>query len=277
MIKLKTYEEFNWSPESSTIAGYVFSLLAAKIGSKLLLKKKERDSVKKMMKNSIYTTSSKWLISETGDLINISNIDTKRVFTIDKKNRTIEYKSEIYPLKAKLNKNDITEIVDSVYFAKDVSESIDDCFYDLVDEGFTVTLISLNFTKKAFAIKITLKGDRESWGRDRTIPIHQIGVQLNETLQKIIGQYDVVVDDLPGVNDLTQRYGVRSVPDDGYIVTEYKDGVIKIIPFNSDRDVVPVSSLISTDIDLMDMPNIWSSFGKGIPQLKALTIPFIKK
>lgn len=275
MSKLKTYEEFNWTPEDTGFltkaAEYALYLIVFKLGSKLLTNKREKDRFREMMSGGMYT-SSHWSISDVGGIISIRRVygvgtDTpseKAFFTIDKKNRIFEYTSDStnYNLKVKLSRSDLKETLDGVYFAKDVADSIDDCFYDLTDEGFKVSLSNLNFARKSFVVRVYLVGDKESWGRDKRFGLNKIGLQLDETLQKITGQYDVVIDENPEVSGFAR---------DGHIVTKYENGVITIVPFQ--KIMTSSSSLLSDDIDLRNLND------STLPKLSItrLTIPFIRK
>lgn len=206
MKNIKTYEQFEWGVFTSLLAG---GFLINYILSKALNKWLDYKNFKSIINDQLYT-ESKWELSYEDDIINIyGNVD--RQFKIDKKNKTFEYINDIRPLKVKLNNKKMKEILSGVEFIKKISESIEDCFYELQDEGFIVKLYKTDFKRKSFLIKI-IKDENLSY-----INFIKIAPLLEEVLHKI-----------------TSFYGVKLIKPEklffreDYYVSDYKEEYVKI-------------------------------------------------
>lgn len=291
MKNLKTYKEFDIVTESGTLIGigiYGIGVLLAKIGSKLLLDKKNKQRFREMMgeEEGLYT-DRRWEIEENNDIISLTPIryassKSGPDYIIDKKNRTFEHKSDTYPLKVKLNEVEFKELLDGIYFTKEITESIDDCFYELKDGGYKVTLGRIDFSKKSFSIEIesTSPNSRvydptdDSWylpteddeeeeiafvnHGDENISLDKLAPILDDCLYRIISQYDVKIDQ--GYNNRYRKLHLDRLHDE--VVYDYKDGIIIL----SNGELYNINKDTKGNKDYYIKNNI-----------NTLTVPFIKK
>ena len=285
MKNLKTYKEFDIVTESGTLIGigiYGIGVLLAKIGSKLLLDKKNKHRIREMMgeEEGLYT-DRRWEIEENNDIISLTPIryassKSGPDYIIDKKNRTFEHKSDTYPLKVKLNEVEFKELLDGIYFTKEITESIDDCFYELKDGGYKVTLGRIDFSKKSFSIEIesTIRSnpyDDSSWEvdgegeilfmnqGDENISLDKLAPILDDCLYRIISQYDVKIDQ--GYNNRYKKLQfIEKLHDE--VVYDYKDGIIIL----SNGELYNINKDTKGNKDYYIKNNI-----------NTLTVPFIKK
>lgn len=257
MKNIKTYEEFDWH---QVIQDWELSLAAsgwfmAYFGTKFLNKLHTNSTIKKRFKNMMSGNypNRNWIIEKDGDIIKLiqkygyskkSNLK----FIINTKEKTFEYVGDAYPIKLKLKDNELKNIIDGIEFTKQVSESVNDFYYELSDNGFTCELDGIDFYKKSFAILITKSKINENCINeemdeyDGEFPDHEepdddeyedyhdhypnsftledIFTELDELLFKVTSTYNVIIDKqyIPYL-----QYDRNKVK-----VTEYKEGYIKL-------------------------------------------------
>jgi hypothetical protein len=261
---LKTNEEINWH-DIAPFGYYAIGALITKIGLNLYSNKKKMDRYKNMIsKDSDTYTNSRWKVEENGDIISIKRISVNpneetESFVVNKSTRDLEYKSSIYPLKVKISKEQLKDLLEGISFTKEVTESIDDCFYELKDEGYNVYLRSIDFSKKTFVINI-YKEDR------KLLNIIKISTLLNDILHRITNQYEVEVD-----KSFTPGRAYEKI----IYLTEYNNGVVKL----SSSRYLKTGDIYDLNIDFQGNRykykyryNLCDGF-----YMNSLTIPFIKK
>jgi len=268
MKNLKTYEEFDYSG-LLPFAYYGIGMLLVKLGIKFADNKRAKNFFQKMMSDNTYT-NGKWIISEENNIISLSK--SKAIsFYIDKNKKTFEYKSDVYPFKIKLNKLEFDKLIDGINFSKEVNESIDDCFYDLKDVGYYVSLDRIDFSKNSFSISIikipSTTSDEEDYDEEdyydidggypttNNISLEKIAILLDDCLYRITHQYNVTIDKNFKDEFSSHRY-------DEQILYSYNNGVI-LLSNGENYDV-------NKDLE--------ANKNNYIPNnIHSLRIPFIKK
>lgn len=262
MKNIKTYEEFDWHQsiqDNWGIATGIAGWFMAYFGTKFLNKLHTNSTIKKRFKDMMSGNYSNrnWIIEKDGYIIKLiqkygyskkSNLK----FIINTKEKTFEYVGDAYPIKLKLKDNELKNIIDGIEFTKQVSESVNDFYYELSDNGFTCELDGIDFYKKSFAILITKSKINENCINeemdeyDGEFPDHEepddddeyedydeepdhypnsftledIFTELDELLFKVTSTYNVIIDKqyIPYLQ--SERNKVK--------VTEYKEGYIKL-------------------------------------------------
>ena len=264
MKNIKTYEEFDWHALVTPgvgigIACYGIGSLLTKYGINFFLDyKKKKHLIDISTKEDGLYTNAKWKVVEEDDIITLSkhsHVQGKYAisFTVDINKRTFEYKSEIYPLKAKLDKKTFNLLLEGISFCKEVSESIEDCFYDLTDEGYIVSLHRIDFSRKSFVVRLC---ENSGGFFDKSMEIKKVAPLLGETIKRIVGQYDVKID---------SDFKLNSIYEGDDVINSFDNNIIRL-----NRGI----------IDL----NVENPTGKGgdelqlsFKTLRTLAIPFIKK
>jgi hypothetical protein len=111
-------------------------------------------------------------------------------FTLNTKTNEISYNASIgtptlFKSTAKLPKKEFNKILDCVKFAQSLENETKTCFIDLIDDGFNVELIDINFTNGTFAIKIS--------DEYRTIDMELS--TLRRCIKRLMVNLDVNIDD----------------------------------------------------------------------------------
>ncbi len=266
MKNLKTYEEFDYSG-LLPFAYYGIGMLITKIIIKFASDKRAKKFFTERMSESSFT-EGRWKITEQNNIITLSKSDTFTFF-IDKTKKTFEYKSDIFPFKVKLNTMEFDSLMDGINFTKEVSESIEDCFYELKDGGYDVNLGRIDFSKKTFYIEIIKVPcdyddhyDEEDYydingGYPTTnnISLEKIAILLDECLYRITNQYNVTINKNFKDEFSSHRY-------DEQILYSYNNGII-LLSNGENYDV-------NKDLE--------ANKNNYIPNnIHSLRIPFIKK
>lgn len=291
MKNLKTFEKFseniNIGLNESVLAtgscvalGWLGMYFANKLYKKYSKKKLNRDYFKSAMNKDGTYTNRRWNIKENGDQI-ILKVDSKVTtgdvgFIIDKKNKTIEYESRSTDFKWKVKLSDIefTEIMSGINFAKEVIETIKDCFYELTDNGYRVELGRVDFNRKSFVVDVIKEHRRQHADGTyamvaKNISFTEMGPFLEDVLYRITSQYGVEIDKEfkdPGTSD----YGFLRV-------IEYTEGMIKL----SNKDVFDASKgkskfTYAEDETEHDDDDVYGVYHP--PKiLKGIILPFVKK
>lgn len=213
MKHLKKYEEFDWHSILSnstfqTLSGFVISNILIRYGGKYLINKKRREYYEKSMKDDLYIRG-KWRVSDNGNEITINkemyNGELKPRYIVNTKTREFQFISDTYPISIKLSKTDLNNMINDLNWVKEVSESIEDFFHDLRDEGLEVELRSTDFINRGITIIVYKKeqtydynGDDAGYDSDgggRTFKLGNYMNQISELISKVEGLYNVKLDD----------------------------------------------------------------------------------
>lgn len=238
MKNIKTYEEFDWHQsiqDNWGVAAGIAGWFMAYFGTKFLSVIKLNSTVKKRFKDMMSDNypNRNWIIEKDGYIIKLIqkfgfNKESNLKFIINTKEKTFEYISDTYPIKLKLEDNELKNIIDGIEFTKQVSESINDFYYELSDIGFTCEVDRIDFYKKSFAISISkskINEDEEPDVDDYYDPnsdftLEDIFTELDELLFKVTSTYGVVIDKKYVPYYLSEKNKVK--------VTEYREGYIKL-------------------------------------------------
>lgn len=200
MKYVKTYEEFDWHAFSTyaPLVGAAVGHLIAKYGGKYLINKNKKEYFKKSMQDDLYTRG-RWQIKEEGNEISINkkmyNGDIKPRYIINKETREFKFISDTYPIIIKLSTSDLNNMINDLNWVNEVSESIEDCFHDLRDEGFEVELNATDFVKRGIVVLIHLKSDSDDYFGDNKFQLIDCLEQVKDIINKIEGMYGVKIDD----------------------------------------------------------------------------------
>jgi hypothetical protein len=145
MKHIKLYEEFSYH-DVLPWAYYGIGLIVSKYVSKYLLGRKNKEFYKEVIgkmpgkwRSKVDYASGRWVIEEKDGIVSVIKKQVMRPdklwFTIDKNKRIFTYISDIRSVTVKLSKSEMNSLVSDLNYTKEVSETIEDCFYDLSDEG----------------------------------------------------------------------------------------------------------------------------------------------
>lgn len=193
MKYLKKYESFEFH-DIAYIGYFALSQLFIKYGSKYLLYKRNKKVFDEKMKDQFYSYYN-WKMEEKGDLITViriskTNADNEPTFELNRKTREVKYIPKGFTVK--LNKSDFDNLLNSILYTKEVSDTIEDCFIDLQDEGFKVELRSTDFRNKSFIVSVFNPGKYAGHGKE--FKIGNIKRQLYEFVIRVEGSYNCKID-----------------------------------------------------------------------------------
>jgi hypothetical protein len=200
MKHIKKFESFDYAGFISshidiikTVGVFAVMKLIGDIGTKLLKNHTSIKRLKSMLNNPIYVKRN-WTVRESDDLIEMiqkvgAGSREEIAFIINKKKRTLEYISDIYPLNIKLQQNEYNELINGINYIKQLSENIEDLFFDLKDKGLSIKLRKSNFVNKSFSISIYKGKGLESFTlkeihEDIDILIDRIKIMFNATIDE---------------------------------------------------------------------------------------------
>jgi len=268
MKNLKTYEEFDWQTFSTyaPLVGATIGHLIAKYGGKYLISKKRREYFNKSMQNDLYTRG-RWHVTEEGNEINISkkmyNGDIKPRYVLNKETREFKFISDTYPISVRLSTVDMNNMINDLKWVSEVSESIEDCFHELRDEGFEVELRYTDFTKRGITVILYRKERGDDY----------FHIDVDPELDEVRHQYRL------------QRYGKNTFDVIDYIeqIKEFVNRVegmydVKLDDnYKQDRIYSDESILKKLDLDSLKNYNGTKSWWHTMFDVSVLVIPFIKK